>query len=1454
MTYQRNTFVSIMENYNKVLQYTTESANAAGTAERKYEAVLDSIDAKINKLTATYENFVNNLNASDAFKGTVDILTSLVEILDIVINKSGLLKAGIAALIGVGISKLASSINSLINIFKKYSTLFNTHINLVGKGEEQIKALANNWKNLNSTELALILANSKLSDSDMDLLLSTMSLDDATKKYIKTLSKRVTIEGVVSNKTKWLGKDITVFNGKAKILGTTLGTLNNALGKVGLGFTSVGSAISTGILVVTAAIAAYNAYQNSVKESIQKFEDARASYKEFNSEMSSNLSYLDTSKERFEELSKGVSQYGENISLTADEYREYQQIVSEIVQTSPSLIEGYNAEGEAIVNKNKLLERSVELLEQERKLELKKITTQSNYSESLKGARNAYKEAKINTKGMDNALDSIIDNIMKNLSNGSISLSDIGLSIGQKGGQNYENFIKNNIDTVISSFQKNSQSLLNSEKITTETFDSLNSAIDVYSREVSTYNSELEKTSKGMNYILEAAVQLVNGYDKLDNQLVSIIDSFINGYSIDDKTSKEQIQNYINEVTKFTNNLINNTETQSLIEKLFAFGSEEENNKQLLVQEYKKQVLDLINQIAESLQLTEEQRSNFVANLRLKVGIDIIDGNGNQVDATQAGIDNIVSHFKTDFTNSLNTLSQEQFEVAMKIAPKVEDTATWEQFLSRINGLIASAGTEMANFSQIGSQFADSVSNTFSNINILNSALDEFNTYGYLAADTFKSISDNNLLEYLNFTSNGLQVNTQALLDAAEAARQKSIEDLNASYASSVLSLAQETLSMSDEELAKAESQATQQANILAVSLNNAGNSALTAARLTQYALDALKELDISFSSAQQKYFDAGLEKINKQYLAVRGSMLKAGTAVQTTTKHIGGLGQSTKDLEKASKASAKAAKDQKDALADLKKEISDLISELNKAQGNVDDLIQMTIKMLRQQYEDQKKELQEQLNKLTERYEKEQEYIEKETEAYKEKLDLEREFLQEKEKERQYEKDLDSKRNDISKIQADLDALQFDNSIEAQKKKLQLAQDLADKEEELDDFQHEHEVETIEDAIDKEEKRWDELQEKKLKDLEEEYKKQKDLLDKRIKEIEEYVSKEFNLWKEAIDLINGRSDEFYHNLMVWNIEYGDHLMNTVVRVWEDAYSVLEKYTNYGKIDTVYALETIAARLRDAQQEQERLSKLAEDSAGAADDVADAVDGIGDAAYGASNGINQMTENLYDAYAAAKSVAKEMDKIWERGSDYSGVGSHKGYTLPTNTNTKSSRYEEEYGTKNKELSSRFEEEYGSKSSKPQQQYKYIGNTLYTHDPGSSKWYIARSHVGESVVSKQTTPLDDFLGLKPDETLRILKVGEGILTPEQNAERMKMNLDGYDSSISDKANSMSNSHNYSGDSSVSVSIGDIVINGNADKSTVEALKKQREEIIQGVFKKIQFHSVQSGYVNAKRFTL
>lgn len=1145
-TYNRNTFIATMENYSRVTELATESTQAQGVAEKKYEAVLDSVETKLNQLTATWEKFVNNLNQSGTMKDLIELGIKAVDILDLIVNKTGLLNIALVGIAGVGLLKVENGLKGLFNDFTRIGEIATKTKGIFASNSLELPNVQLSTKSLQDYGIlldglpkkiqAMALKSANLNDTQLQTVLSTLKMTDADKSLLLQMVKNSSSFNTLTKQTLLFGKQIDLTAENVSGFKKTLGIANNVAREFGLGFSSLLTTFNSAILIIGAVNAVWQWHKKKVEETKQAYEDTVEEVKNFNKETASNFATLESNKDRFEKLSKGVSEYGQNISLTAEEYREYKNIIADIVEMAPSLIEGYDAEGNAIVRKNGLIERTIELLKEQRKIEIEDKFSSSNYEKTVKGADTEYKEAvskKITdlAKPRQNVLDTM-DSLMAKTKDAT--------QLGFESVQEFNDLLIHDFPKAIQIAQNSLDRLYKSEVITKKEFDDANKAFNAYSHQLSASNREVESAAHGLDTLYRSVPQLVDGFESLSPELQALATEFGTTFNFKNGNvfDPEEVMDGIKTFTDILVNGIGDIDIGAEIQKLF-----ELDKSSFSADIFASKIERTLNELFEKVDMDEAQKKEIMSYLKIALGVEIVDQNGNSVSSLETGIEHIMSNLKNVTEGQLRGLSQEEFEMAVKIAPTLDPNSSFQDLLDAIRNKINEATYEMANFNQIGSEFADSVSNSFSQLEILNTALDQFNTYGYLAADTFKSITDNNLLEYLNWTTNGLEINTQAFLDNAEAARQKSLEELNVAYTESVVALANQTLAMSDEDLAQAEVMTAQTTVGLAQDLANLGNTAIQTANIVSMAVSAMDSQIKQMTAKQRAYFDTELNKITQQYNAVRNAMISSTDAVQTTAKHIGGLTKDTKTLNKeataAGKAAKNAAKNATDALKDAKKEISDLISKLKDSQSSVDDLIQMTIKMLKQQYTEQKEAIEKQKEALEELHDKEKEAIEKETEAYEKKLDLEREFLKEKEKEYEYQKDLEDKRNDISKIQSDLDAIQFDNSIAGQKKKLELAQELADKQEELDDFQHDHGIEVAEDALDKEEERFKELQETKLNALEEEYKKNKDLLEKRIKEIEEYVKKEYNLWLEAIALIDGKTDAFYQDLIAWNKEYG---------------------------------------------------------------------------------------------------------------------------------------------------------------------------------------------------------------------------------------------------------------------------------------------------------------------------
>ena len=142
-----------------------------------------------------------------------------------------------------------------------------------------------------------------------------------------------------------------MFSYAASLVGAKLATFG-----LRVAVTALNAALTMGIsLIVGELISAFMSWINSEEELAEKVEEVTSAYKERYRELQKMKGSYDTSNEdsmisRYEKLSKGVNHLGENVSLTADEYSEYQDIVNTIADQIPSLVSGWDAQGNAILN------------------------------------------------------------------------------------------------------------------------------------------------------------------------------------------------------------------------------------------------------------------------------------------------------------------------------------------------------------------------------------------------------------------------------------------------------------------------------------------------------------------------------------------------------------------------------------------------------------------------------------------------------------------------------------------------------------------------------------------------------------------------------------------------------------------------------------------------------------------------------------------------------------------------------------------------------------------------------------------------------------------------------------------------------------------------------------------------------------------------------------------------
>lgn len=81
-TRMRENFLVLMENWNRVKELTEESANAAGTADEKYGAYTDSIEAGLKRVQNAWENMSQKFESSWLIKSGIGFMEQFVSHLD----------------------------------------------------------------------------------------------------------------------------------------------------------------------------------------------------------------------------------------------------------------------------------------------------------------------------------------------------------------------------------------------------------------------------------------------------------------------------------------------------------------------------------------------------------------------------------------------------------------------------------------------------------------------------------------------------------------------------------------------------------------------------------------------------------------------------------------------------------------------------------------------------------------------------------------------------------------------------------------------------------------------------------------------------------------------------------------------------------------------------------------------------------------------------------------------------------------------------------------------------------------------------------------------------------------------------------------------------------------------------------------------------------------------------
>lgn len=594
-----NVVAALITNFQTAEDVVQSAANAAGSALAENEKYLDSINGKIAQFKGTFEELSLNVFDSELIKGAVDFGTALLSVLNALAEINMLLPVTVALITTVMTMRKMNQASAMA------SSIVSAITSGLSAESEEVKGLTAAYAALTTARqrdvVAVVsarLAQQGLTKEEIAAKLATLGLTTATgSQTAANYSLAASFKAVMlSNPVGWI-----------MLLISLIPTAVSLIGKL----------------------------HKSNEELIQDAEDLKNAFNESVSKITSNIETLEGLRKEFEELSRGVSTYGENISLAADDYERYKEIIEQIVGISPELIEGYNKENEYLVNKNGLLERAIELQEREYQNELRSMTTIDKLTTALGGTVSTYSnliggDALTSDTSLSNAIWGLYnvnnrDNLPDDMESGEFLARQIMDALGVENVdeelKKYFNeygywqsgwFWDDYVDKIAADIQSGHSTILSSVDWSDAEFeskDALDAAIEEVKSAASVYSDvqqQLADANADVSNQLELVAESNEKYADLSESAKEVVSMFVDQFGVEDITkdgffggkvidenaltnAKVQINDFIQGITP---------EIQQAIDELSALQQGQDiDGNMLTVREYERQYKQLIRQI-----------------------------------------------------------------------------------------------------------------------------------------------------------------------------------------------------------------------------------------------------------------------------------------------------------------------------------------------------------------------------------------------------------------------------------------------------------------------------------------------------------------------------------------------------------------------------------------------------------------------------------------------------------------------------------------------------------------------------------------------------------------------------------------------------------------------------------------------------------------------------------------
>lgn len=691
---------SILSNWTDSMNLATEAVNANGNALDNQEKYEESLEGRIQGLSTELDKLFLNILDGDKSNGIVDLLKNVLELVNSLVDKFGVL--GTIALGGGLFAGLKDagifSANGLINGIKKSDNSgFKKAIDgLIGGfniSSKEITGGVLSGVSFNKDDLSVI---GKLNEEYKN------GLPDMAKYHDLMDKLSIDQQNVVKSSEDaqkgmeqiHIGMDSYTKASKLATIGTK--ALSTALNVVG------NMAIMWGI---SKAIEGLSYLANMEEETAKRADEMSDKLKEFNDSIGKGKKDISELSSRYEELSKGVNQFGERISLTDDEYTEYKDIISKVSDLMPDLTARYNENGEKIgFIRDNLKSLNEEYDEYEKRKARDFLINGDSEGNTIQDILDAYEDSTDDDgndwtefwHGAVNELGRLVTfGGQKGIAEdwfGTESLYDSKTKLDElkklvgKSKDEWQSILEDTDfdDSPMANLVEDALDI-DVDKVAKMNDADFQALQDKLSAKINSFKDELNNKASGVGKALQTMIvslenDTVSGVEDIENsEADTTIQNLFANFNSDlladlkksgvDTSNELELRTYINSLAKTINA---NEDVQTAFSELFKIDF-----SKMSIADAKKQIEEYIHSISETFApgLNEKDRKENEKHLRQTFGLDI-DSNPNLGKAK--------SFFGNDIKDRAEELTPDEVAIAAKFDVPEGSIKTWDELIKRI--------------------------------------------------------------------------------------------------------------------------------------------------------------------------------------------------------------------------------------------------------------------------------------------------------------------------------------------------------------------------------------------------------------------------------------------------------------------------------------------------------------------------------------------------------------------------------------------------------------------------------------------------------------------------------------------------------------------------------------------------------------------------------------------------